>query len=187
MHYTLDAKCMLMANGPPGDVELLIPANEDTRSSEKETIRLHLQRDRRTLEVSRHIPKAGSRKDVGEWTKKVIPLDHSLEPSKADCIAMDGLERLAMTRLGDFLRICEVTDAVDITSDAGVQKDNKLETAGRERLERALRNIENKSKDTVSDARVPSSSRAGSCASGALCMGVVVPPRPRKFSATMLR
>ena len=61
-----------MSNGPPGDVEILMPAGEDEHTADKEAIRLRLHRGKHTLEVSRHLTKAGGRKDVGEWTKKVI-------------------------------------------------------------------------------------------------------------------
>ncbi len=185
VHYADAAKCTLMANGPPGDVEVLLPGDDDLSSGRREAIRLRLHRGKRTLEVSRHVSKAGTSKDVGEWTKKVVLLSNLLDFSGEDLLALDGSERTALACLGDFLRICDVAEGVEIDSRDPGGENLGLGENGRARLERVLRHWENKSEDVVPDVRrPPSQSRSG--ASGVSSM--VVPPRPRKFSAaTMLR
>ncbi|KAI1794204.1 kinase-like domain-containing protein [Ganoderma leucocontextum] len=183
VHFADEAKCTLMTNGPPGDIEIHIPAEEDAEADDREAIRVRLQRSKQTLEISRHIKKTGAtRRDVGEWTKKVIPLSHALELPEDEHRSLDGLERLAMARLGDFLRVCEAAEAVE--GDGGPSMD-KHDGDGRERLERTLRHIERTSTDKGPErarARPPSGNR--SRASGVSLM--VVPPRPRKFSSTVM-
>ncbi|KAI0743619.1 kinase-like domain-containing protein [Daedaleopsis nitida] len=180
VHYDVEYRCTLMANGPPGDVEIMMPVEDDAGPSERETIRLRLQRSKRTLEISRHLAKAGARKDAGEWMKKVIPLIGCLELSEDDWLAMDGLERLAMACLGEFLRVCEVAEGTEAPNGSAEAR------TGRERLERALKHMEAPVEDTDVDVNSRKSSRMGSRAS--VMSSVVVPPRPRKFSSTaMLR
>lgn len=186
VHYAFDAKCTLMSNGPPGDVEILMPAGEDEHTADKEAIRLRLHRGKHTLEVSRHLTKAGGRKDVGEWTKKVIALDHTLGLSEDDSRGLDTLERLAIARLGGFLSLCEVAEAAEV-SGVGTPVD-KLGANGRERLEKTLRHMEAQSKEADPDVRPARSSRTELGATSSVGSCVVVPPRPRKFSSTaMLR
>ncbi|PIL36249.1 transporter [Ganoderma sinense ZZ0214-1] len=183
IHFADDAKCILMSNGPPGDVEIHVPV-EDAQFDEGEAIRLRLQRSRHTLEISRHLRKTGcTRRDGGEWTKKVIPLSHALELPENEDRSLDGLERLAMTRLRDFMRVCDAAEAV--LGARGPHTVDKHDGTGRERLERALRHMEGTSNDKDlgerSGARPPSEDR--SRASGGSFM--VVPPRPRKFSSAV--
>ncbi len=178
VHFADDAKCTLMANAPPGDIEIHIPA-EPPEDDDREAIRLRMQRNKHTLEISRHIKKMGrTRKDVGEWTRKVIPLSHALELPDDEHHSLDGLERLALARLGDFLRVCEAAES------GGLDKHGNGD--GRERLGQTLRHMESTSKDKVPEngprARAPSEN--GSRASGVSLM--VVPPRPRKFSSTVM-
>ncbi|KAI0630156.1 kinase-like domain-containing protein [Trametes polyzona] len=113
VHYSDEAKCTLMSNGPPGDVEVLIPGDQDTKSTHQEVIRLRLQQKKLTLEISRYSGKSCSRKGLGEWTKKIIALGPDLELAVEDKIALDELERLAMRHLSEFLRICSVACASD--------------------------------------------------------------------------
>ncbi|KAM5531276.1 hypothetical protein V8D89_015077 [Ganoderma adspersum] len=180
VYFGDDAKCTLMANGPPGDVEIHIPA-EDAQVDEGEAIRVRLQRSRYTLEISRHIRKTGgTRRDVGEWTKKVIPLSHALDLPEGEDRSLDGLERLAMTRLRNFLCVCE---AVEATEGGGGQHVDKHNGTGRERLERTLRQMERTSEDNLKDLEERPGARPDrSRVSGGPFM--VVPARPRKFSTT---
>ena len=173
-----------MSNGPPGDVEIYIPT-EDAQVDEEKAIRLRLQRSRYTLEISRHIrKKGGTRGDVGEWRKRVIPLSHTLELAEDEDCSLDSLERLAMTRLRDFLRVCEAVETVEGSREPHM---DKHDATGRERLERTLRHMERTSRDNFKDLEERPGVRPDrSRASGGSFM--VVPPRPRKFSsAVMLR
>ncbi|TBU48611.1 kinase-like domain-containing protein [Dichomitus squalens] len=189
VHFAEDAKCTLMANGPPGDVEIHMPSEEAEGGDDREAIRLRLQRSKHILEISRHVNKAsGTRRDIGEWTKKVIPLSHMLELPEDDWRSFDGLERVAMARLEDFLRICDAAEMVEAGggTTAIATDQSKYGGDGRERLERVLRHMEIKATDKTPEDGGRPPSRSGSCAS--VVASVVVRPRPRKFSSTaMLR
>lgn len=175
-----------MSNGPPGDVEILLPRNQESGSDQRENIRLRLHRGKHTLEVSRHISKDGMSKDVGEWTKKVLLLGNSLQLSEEDLFVLDGSERTALARLGGFLRICDVAEGAEV--DSGFPAADKLGPGedGRLRLERVLRHWENKPEEVAPEADVrlekpPHSSQS-------VVSSVILPPRPRKFSSgVMLR
>ena len=172
-----------MSNGPPGDVEILLPRNQESGSDQRENIRLRLHRGKHTLEVSRHISKDGMSKDVGEWTKKVLLLGNSLQLSEEDLFVLDGSERTALARLGGFLRICDVAEGAEV--DSGFPAADKLGPGedGRLRLERVLRHWENEVAPEA-DVRLekpPHSSQS-------VVSSVILPPRPRKFlSGAMLR
>lgn len=113
MHYADEAKCTLMANGPAGDIEVVIPAEEDRKNQQK-AIRLRLHQKKCTLEISRYSGQpigSRGRKDLGEWTKKVVALCPDLTLVAEDKTALDDLERLAMRHLSEFLRICDVANS----------------------------------------------------------------------------
>lgn len=173
-----------MANGPPGDIEILIPESEDAQSTPREAIRLRLQRKKRTLEVSRHIAKAGAGKDVGEWTRKILPLTASMELTEGDWVSMDGLERLAIAHLGDFLRICNVAEGVE----DDVRPDSPAEANGRERLKKVLRHIEEQPEAVPASAEEQSGGSCRVSRAPSVASSVVVRPRPGRFaSAVSLR
>lgn len=121
VHYTDEAKCTLMANGPPGDVEVVIPAEEDKKSATPEAIRLRLYQKKCTLEISRYSGRqagVGGRKDLGEWTKKVVALGPGLELAVEDKVALDDFERLAMRHLSEFLRVCHAAGSPQLQGEA---------------------------------------------------------------------
>ncbi|CDO75406.1 hypothetical protein BN946_scf184855.g9 [Trametes cinnabarina] len=112
VHYLDDAKCTLMANGPLGDIEVVIPGDEDRKKS-SEAIRIRLQRHARTLEISRYRVRSGKGKaELGEWTKKVMALGPHLEVSEEDKTGLDSLDELAMGYLFDFLPLCAAASGV---------------------------------------------------------------------------
>ncbi|KAH9855106.1 kinase-like domain-containing protein [Lenzites betulinus] len=114
VHHADEAKCTLMSNGPMGDVEIVIPTEED-KSTPHEAIRLRLHRKQGTLEISRYSGRpaaTGYRKDLGEWMKKIVALGPGLELSVEDKAAMDDMERLAMRHLAEFLCICRAAESV---------------------------------------------------------------------------
>lgn len=103
-----------MANGPSGDIEVVIPAEEDRKNAQQNAIRLRLHQKKCTLEISRYSGRlVGSRgrKDLGEWTKKVVPLCPDFTLAVEDKAALDDLERLAMRHLSEFLRICDAANS----------------------------------------------------------------------------
>ncbi|KAL1942059.1 hypothetical protein VTO73DRAFT_6589 [Trametes versicolor] len=114
VHYAGEAKCTLMANGPSGDIEIVIPAEEDRKNTQQKAVRLRLHQKKCMLEISRYSGQpVGSkgRKDLGEWTKKVVALFPDLTLAVGDKAALDDLERLAMRHLSDFLRICDAANS----------------------------------------------------------------------------
>ncbi|OJT06997.1 Serine/threonine-protein kinase PLK4, partial [Trametes pubescens] len=115
VHYADEAKCTLMANRPLGDIEIVIPAEEDKKNPQQKAIRLWLHQKKCTLEISRYSGKpvgSNGRKDFGEWTKKVVALDPGFVFAAEDEVALDDLERLAMRHLSEFLRICDVANSL---------------------------------------------------------------------------
>lgn len=114
VHHADEAKCTLMSNGLMGDIEIVIPTEED-KSTPHEAIRLRLHRKQGTLEISRYSGRpaaTGYRKDLGEWMKKIVALGPGLELSVEDKAAMDDMERLAMRHLAEFLCICRAAESV---------------------------------------------------------------------------
>ncbi|KAI0769454.1 kinase-like domain-containing protein [Trametes elegans] len=115
VHYADEAKCTLMANGPPGDVEIVIPAEDDRKDSNRDATRLRLNRKRCTLEISRYSAKtAKGRRDLGEWTKKIVALNPSLELAEEEKLALDEMEGIALKHLHQFLRVCSVVNVLGL-------------------------------------------------------------------------
>lgn len=175
-----------MANGPPGDIEVRIPAEGTGADKEAMRLRLRLQRSKHTLEISRHIKNAADGyKDVDEWTKKVIPLNYSLELPQGERRSFDELERLAMAHLEEFLHVC---DAAEDVEGGGRLHMDKHDRDGRKRLERTLRHMERtcKDKDLELEDRPRASPHRGNGSRASGVSFIVVPPRPRKFSGTVV-
>lgn len=170
---------MLMGNSPPGDVQVQIPAESvaDVKSAGHAAIRVKLKRKRQTLEISRHAPDTREgRKEVGEWSKKVMPLSNGLELSGEDWSALDAFERLAMKYLVDFLEVCEAAEAVE--SQGGTPSEKCSDGDGRKLRERTLSGGQKRPWGGH-----PSRAMSGA-PSGA--SSVAVPPRPRKFSSMIM-
>ena len=167
MHYLGDVKCTLMADSSPGDIEVQVTAatSDNDKERGRHAIRLRLKRKKHILEISRCSAKPSGETKTGEWVKKVIALDHALELSQNDWIALDALERQTMGYLSDFLSVCEVVERADERS-AG----RKLEDAGPPRLQTGSQDY--------------SSMRSGWVSRSGVASSVVVQPRPRKFSPT---
>ncbi|KAH9895161.1 kinase-like domain-containing protein [Cubamyces lactineus] len=115
VHYSGEAKCTLMANGPPGDIEVVMPADEDKKNS-REAIRLRLCVKKRTLEISRYIDKSskGKARNLGEWTKKIVALGPSLALMEEDRLGLDNMERLAVGELSSFVSLCDATNLLQV-------------------------------------------------------------------------
>ncbi|KAI9067534.1 kinase-like protein [Trametes sanguinea] len=113
VYHLDDAKCTLMANGPPGDVEVVMPGEGDRKTS-RQAIRLRLQRQTYTLEISRYrtkTPNGPSQAELGEWAKKVIALNTNFDLKEEDKTTLDASELVCMQRLSKFLRICSAADS----------------------------------------------------------------------------
>ncbi|KAI0661363.1 kinase-like domain-containing protein [Cubamyces menziesii] len=124
VHYSGDAKCTLMANGPPGDIEIVMPADDDRKTNR--AIRLRLCVKKRTLEISRYFGKSSKDKarSLGEWTKKIVALGPSLTLMEEDRLGLDDMERLAVRELSNFVSLCDaanllqVGDVLDLTTES---------------------------------------------------------------------
>lgn len=103
-----------MANGPPGDIELLFIAYdtaeklEDDNALRSAHLRIRLYRRIRSLEISRRIS-SGSLQG-SEWTKRVVQTatDFTLSCDDFDTLAKE--EQIAMPFVYKFLGICEASE-----------------------------------------------------------------------------
>ncbi|TFK74774.1 kinase-like protein [Pluteus cervinus] len=111
VYYNTYSKCVLMANGPLGDVELLswdspLPSTSGDsqpmiRSHDRlPNVRIRLSRQRKSVEISRHI--IGPR--GSEWTKKNLDITPSPPYlSKPNLELLHALERSGMQEICHFL------------------------------------------------------------------------------------
>ncbi|KAI0332323.1 kinase-like protein [Cubamyces sp. BRFM 1775] len=115
VHYSGGAKCTLMANGPPGDIEIVMPADEERKNS-REAVRLRLCIKKHTLEISRYIDKSskGKAQNLGEWTKKIVALEPNLALMEEDRLGLDDIERLAVGELSSFVSLCDAASLLQV-------------------------------------------------------------------------
>ncbi|KAJ7645417.1 kinase-like domain-containing protein [Mycena polygramma] len=112
--HTGAAKCVLMANDAPGEIELSLgsaPANGRKQGdAETPRIRIRLSRQTGTLEIAKHM--SGTRGE--EWTKKVLKTVHE-HPyiSTADWEKLEATEQDSMAHLARFRRTCEVLEQLE--------------------------------------------------------------------------
>ncbi|KAL0958860.1 hypothetical protein HGRIS_014178 [Hohenbuehelia grisea] len=110
--YTPAAKCILWANGPKADIELLFRASTGSTSfldGLSTTMRIRLSRQRRSIEIMRFI----KTDDGGEWVRK----EFAEEPgtgcvASSDWSKLERVEREGMACLMDFARTCEGVEAL---------------------------------------------------------------------------
>ncbi|KAJ6584905.1 hypothetical protein B0H19DRAFT_401123 [Mycena capillaripes] len=116
--HTGAAKCVLMANTPRGDIELLSgsPSPNGRKPgtapspSEGARMRIRLSRQTESLEIAKHI--SGTRGE--EWTKKVFKtIEQYPHISAADWDKLEGTEQDSMTHLARFWRTCEVLEQLE--------------------------------------------------------------------------
>lgn len=124
--HTAAAKCTLMANAAPGDVELLVGPGRFTSAAVASTspmrsdpvdnpldaprIRLRLSRQCGSLEIARLI--SGARGE--EWTKKVLKTnDELLHISTTDWETLERTEQDSIVHLASFWRICEALEDME--------------------------------------------------------------------------
>ncbi|KAF8895463.1 kinase-like domain-containing protein [Infundibulicybe gibba] len=93
--YTDKAKCVLMANGPRGDIELLFrhppPANK-------------------TLEIAEFVVGTTG---GGEWTKRVLtPVQKNLGLTSLDWATLNSIQKEAISQASLFLRACESVECL---------------------------------------------------------------------------
>ncbi|KAJ7505378.1 kinase-like domain-containing protein [Mycena galericulata] len=108
------AKCTLMANAPPADIELFFgPSSLHDRkkaTAEAPRIRIRLTRQTRSLEIAKH----SFGKHGEEWTKKVLQTtDEYPHISAADWEALEATEQDSMVHLARFWRTCEVFEQLE--------------------------------------------------------------------------
>ena len=109
--HTNEAKCILMANAPMGDIELLL--NRDSLSYSSSTtvglkgidslpsMRVRFSRQQCFLEFSQHVVETRG----SEWKKRVKPFTGDFGLLLEDNLS--ELERKALHLLADFLKTCE--------------------------------------------------------------------------------
>ncbi|KAJ7459804.1 kinase-like domain-containing protein [Mycena latifolia] len=118
--HTGAAKCTLMANAPPADIELLfgLSGSQSRRKTDQSAetfvdaprMRLRLSRQCGSLEIAKHI--SGARGE--EWTKKVVKtIDENPHISTADWETLDATEQDSIAHLARFWRICEVLEQLE--------------------------------------------------------------------------
>ncbi|KAK7048305.1 hypothetical protein R3P38DRAFT_2868556 [Favolaschia claudopus] len=117
---TPTAKCLLMANTLPGDIELLFgsPLPHDRKSgtvlpTDATRMRIRLSRQTRTLEMAKHL--SGARGE--EWTKKVLTTTNEFpHVSSLDWDNMEADEREGIKDLTCFWRTCEAVEQSECAS-----------------------------------------------------------------------
>ncbi|KAI0345857.1 kinase-like protein [Trametopsis cervina] len=145
--YKPTAQCILMANAPYGDIEIITPppvktplnarpSSADPTKAPTTRMKIRLRQDKRVIEISRYV----SRKDakdaapvaVGtspgpvagqEWAKRILPvLCAGYQPLRFDEgseASMDGPEKGAMEVLREFLGICRALEGSVCDEQAG--------------------------------------------------------------------
>ncbi|KAJ7147483.1 kinase-like domain-containing protein [Mycena crocata] len=113
------AKCTLMANTPPGDVELLFPGSAPLGRRQSESaeafhdasrMRIRLSRQCGSLEIAKHI--SGARGE--EWTKKDLKtVDEYPHISAGDWNTLDSTEQDNMVHLARFWRVCDTVEQLE--------------------------------------------------------------------------
>ncbi|CAK5284219.1 unnamed protein product [Mycena citricolor] len=103
--HTDAAKCVLMANDPQADIELLLPATGPPK------LRMRVSRQDASAEIATHrISEDGGE----EWTKKVLKIpDINGAPCilPAECEALGANEQAAVDELERFLSLCRFLES----------------------------------------------------------------------------
>ncbi|KAJ7644083.1 kinase-like domain-containing protein [Roridomyces roridus] len=104
MLHTGVAKCTLMANSPPADIELLFGSADGPR------MRIRLSRQSGSWEIAKHT--SGARGE--EWTKKVLrTIDEPPFISLADWDALEAIEQENVVHVVGFLRSCDALEQLE--------------------------------------------------------------------------
>ncbi|KAJ6508874.1 kinase-like domain-containing protein [Mycena sanguinolenta] len=174
--HTPKAKCVLMANAPQGDIELLVSGSG---SSDKARMRIRLSRQTGLLEIAKHVSNAQGE----EWTKKVLKASAG-DPHLCakDWDALDKAERESMAQLARFWRTCEALERVEVEED---QREEDREDHPASTLKPSLSGA---SRSQTSKTHTNTALPASFSSTRTLpLMNVALPPRPPKFFAAASR
>ncbi|KAF8644526.1 hypothetical protein AX16_008402 [Volvariella volvacea WC 439] len=131
--YQSHSKSTLMANGPPGSVEVLSWLSSDSLTEANELsqvrnptnsphLRIRISRLKRLAEVARYINRRGS----AEWTKKTFEFKFDdLEYSLKCWDSLDPLERTVMKQTIDFIKSCAAFENTNHETDTCSRTVNK--------------------------------------------------------------
>ncbi|KAH8104543.1 hypothetical protein BXZ70DRAFT_594195 [Cristinia sonorae] len=201
-----EAKYILMANDPHGDIEIISPppqqkGNKDSGSSTTAVqTRIRFSRHSRLVEVSRFSgPKNEAAVVTGEWTKKAVRVISEditgLHYVEADTATLDTRDWDSLKLLADFLPICvAVTNWGPECSRAGDNLKKPVTSSGdapppQEQLLELLSHPQRTSKrmpyvnaptETRQREGTPSSSLTAASGTSILTR-ITVPPRPAKL------
>ncbi|KAJ7780585.1 kinase-like domain-containing protein [Mycena maculata] len=104
------AKCTLMANASPADIELSF----EPAAADAPRMRIRLSRQSGSLEIAKHT--SGARGE--EWTKKILKtIDEYPHISAADWDALEASEQDSLKHLARFWRTCEVLEQLEREDD----------------------------------------------------------------------
>ncbi|KAF7346227.1 Protein kinase domain-containing protein [Mycena sanguinolenta] len=187
---TSKAKCVLMANAPQGDIELLVfgsPSDisngHKQGSGDRARMRIRLSRQTGLLEFAKHV--SGARGE--EWTKKVLKANEGY-PHRIcteDWDALDETERESLAQLTRFLRTCEALERLEVEEEERKEEHeddsaatSKPSKSGASRFQTGK--TQSPSTDTVLPASFSSTRTLP-------LMNVALPPRPPKFFASASR
>ena len=166
-----------MANGPPGDIELLF-LSEGVRQEKTHDenvpnarLRIRLYRRTRTLEFSRRITNGSG---GVEWTKRVLCTSPDFTLSPPDLRMLSTEESRAMSFLSQFLRVCDVSES-GTAPPISLSKAPAIPSSPKRH-----------SRQSLGLGRPSAMSRVltGSSTTTKVFSDVELPPRPRKFSDT---
>ncbi|KDQ62377.1 hypothetical protein JAAARDRAFT_189704 [Jaapia argillacea MUCL 33604] len=127
--YLPRVKLTLMANDPPGDVELLLflaghfhhhakqsKRTSDNSSNDTPEMRIRLSRERRWMEISRCLTYGPTGKGR-EWTNKTLILSDNGSQRLVglrEWESLDEVEKDGIKHIVNFLRVCESADELEI-------------------------------------------------------------------------
>ncbi|KAJ7254400.1 kinase-like domain-containing protein [Mycena haematopus] len=173
--HTPRAKCVLMANSPQGDIELLLgsPSPDGQNHGapppgDAARMRTRLSRQTGSLEIAKHV--SGARGE--EWTKKVLKaIDEYPHICATDWDTLDATEQDSMAHLARFWRTCEALEQLE-REDHPVSRPYKSSSSG-------------SSKSQTSRTESPNTPLPASFSSTRTLplMNVTLPPRPPKLAS----
>ncbi|KAF8208882.1 hypothetical protein K438DRAFT_1961430 [Mycena galopus ATCC 62051] len=185
--HTPRTKCVLMANAPRGDIELLFGSpSPDSRKQgaappgDAARMRIRLSRQTGSLEMATHV--SGARGE--EWTKKVLKtVDEYPHISAADWDNLDATEQDSMAHLARFWRTCEALEQLEKREDSHPHSHSyKPSSSGASKSR--TRNVNDESPNAPTTRTLPASFSSGRTLP---LMNVALPPRPPKLASLPAR
>lgn len=117
--YNANAKCVLMANAPQADIELLFPLSSANRKpsnfdSPVPSMRIRLSRRQQSVEIAGHLSR-GSGGLEREWTKTVLRFDQDQEwgVREDEVKVMESVAKEGLKEMMRFLEICQSVEKIE--------------------------------------------------------------------------